>query len=66
MALGGCRRRHRDGGSTSGTANTAHELRQWAYGGGKVLPGLVARRETEITILFGRPIRDIQSPRRDS
>ena len=29
----------------------AHELRRWVYGGGKVLPGLVARREAEITLL---------------
>ncbi|GAB4348221.1 MAG: hypothetical protein Kow0073_00820 [Immundisolibacter sp.] len=27
------------------------ELRRWVYGGGKVLPGLVARREAEITLL---------------
>lgn len=28
------------------------ELRRWVYGGGKVLPGLVARREAEIAILI--------------
>jgi lysozyme len=28
-----------------------HELRRWIYGGGKVLPGLVTRREAE-AILF--------------
>ena len=27
------------------------ELRRWIYGGGKVLPGLVARRKTEIFLL---------------
>jgi lysozyme len=29
----------------------ATELRRWVYGGGKVLPGLVARREAEVTLL---------------
>ena len=28
------------------------ELRRWVYGGGKVLPGLVARRETEVDLLM--------------
>ena len=28
------------------------ELRRWVYGGGKILPGLVARREAEITFLI--------------
>ena len=28
-------------------ANAGHELRRWVYGGGKVLPGLVKRREAE-------------------
>lgn len=27
------------------------ELRRWVYGGGKILPGLVARREAEIALL---------------
>lgn len=27
------------------------ELRRWVYGGGKVLPGLVARREAECALL---------------
>jgi lysozyme len=27
------------------------ELRRWVYGGGRVLPGLVARREGEISLL---------------
>lgn len=31
--------------------NAAQELRRWVYGGGKVLPGLVARREAEVRIL---------------
>lgn len=30
----------------------AMELRRWVYGGGKVLPGLVARREAEISAIF--------------
>ena len=30
---------------------TAHELRRWVYGGGRVLPGLVARRQAEISCL---------------
>lgn len=29
------------------------ELRRWVYGGGKVLPGLVTRREAEVTLLLG-------------
>ncbi len=29
----------------------AHELRRWVYAGGRVLPGLVARREAEIDLL---------------
>ena len=28
------------------------ELRRWVYGGGKVLPGLVARREAEVGLLM--------------
>jgi len=32
----------------------AKELRRWVYGAGKVLPGLVARREAEVLLLvFG-------------
>ena len=30
----------------------ALELRRWVYGGGKVLPGLVARREAEMRAIF--------------
>ena len=33
-------------------AAAATELRRWVYGGGKVLPGLMARRESEATMLF--------------
>ena len=29
----------------------AFELRRWVYGGGRVLPGLVARRDSEIRLL---------------
>lgn len=32
-------------------AAAATELRRWVYGGGKVLPGLVARREQEAALL---------------
>ncbi len=31
-------------------AAAAKELRRWVYGGGKVLPGLVARREAEVLL----------------
>ena len=30
----------------------AQELRRWVYGGGKVLPGLVTRREAEVSFLL--------------
>ena len=33
-------------------AGTAHELRRLIYGDGKVLPGLVLRREAETLLLF--------------
>lgn len=33
-------------------SNAANELRRWVYGGGKVLPGLVARREAEAALVF--------------
>lgn len=29
-----------------------HELRRWVYGGGKVLPGLITRREAEVALLI--------------
>lgn len=29
----------------------AQELRRWVYGGGRILPGLVARRDCEISLL---------------
>jgi lysozyme len=32
-------------------AAAARELQRWVYGGGKILPGLVARREAEARIL---------------
>ena len=28
------------------------ELRRWVYGGGKVLPGLVTRREAEVALIL--------------
>jgi len=31
------------------------ELRRWVYGGGKVLPGLVMRREADALLLKGTP-----------
>ena len=33
-------------------SSAAQELRRWIYGGGKVLPGLVARREAEAAWLL--------------
>ena len=33
-------------------AAAATELRRWVYGGGKVLPGLVTRREAEAALLL--------------
>lgn len=32
-------------------SGVATELRRWIYGGGKVLPGLVARREAEVILI---------------
>jgi lysozyme len=32
--------------------SAAHELRRWIYGGGKVLPGLVQRREVEAALVI--------------
>ncbi len=32
-------------------SSAALELRRWVYGGGRVLPGLVLRREAEIQLL---------------
>lgn len=32
-------------------SDAASELRRWVYGGGKVLPGLVARREAEVMLV---------------
>lgn len=34
-------------------AAAASELRRWVYGSGRVLPGLIRRRETEIGLLVG-------------
>jgi lysozyme len=34
-------------------AAAQREIRRWAYGGGNVLPGLVARREAEAELLEG-------------
>jgi lysozyme len=33
--------------------SAALELRKWVYGGGRVLPGLVIRREAEVAVLLG-------------
>jgi lysozyme len=33
-------------------SSAARELRRWVYGGGKMLPGLVKRREEEISLLL--------------
>ena len=32
-------------------AGAALELRKWVHGGGRVLPGLVARRQAEIALM---------------
>ena len=34
-------------------AGAALELRKWVHGGGRVLPGLVARRQAEIALMGG-------------
>lgn len=34
---------------------SAAELRRWVYGGGRVLPGLVIRRDAETTLLLRAP-----------
>lgn len=48
-------------------ANAANELRRWIYGGGKVLPGLVARRESEVGLLSTLPPTSISpTPRPNS
>lgn len=36
-------------------ATAATELRRWVYGGGKVLSGLVTRREAEASLLLAGP-----------
>jgi lysozyme len=33
-------------------SGATQELRRWVYGGGKVLPGLVARREAEVALVL--------------
>lgn len=33
-------------------SSAAKELRRWVYGGGKVLPGLVTRREADVALLL--------------
>jgi len=33
-------------------AAASKELRRWVYGGGRVLPGLVARREAEVLLIL--------------
>ena len=35
----------------------ADELARWCYGGGKVLPGLVARRRAEAELYFTEPVK---------
>ncbi len=34
-------------------SSAALELKRWVYGGAKVLPGLVARRQAEVSLLMG-------------
>lgn len=48
---------------------TGQELRRWVYGGGKVLPGLVARRAAEAQLVLAQPlsgVSEILCVRRDS
>lgn len=33
--------------------SVTHELQRWIYGGGRVLPGLVSRRDAEVRLLLG-------------
>lgn len=33
-------------------SGAARELRRWVYGGGKILPGLVTRREAESALIL--------------
>lgn len=33
--------------------SVTHELQRWIYGGGRVLPGLVSRRDAEVRALLG-------------
>lgn len=35
--------------------SSAQELRRWIYGGGQVLPGLIARRAREAELLLSQP-----------
>lgn len=37
-------------------ADAGRELRRWVYGGGRVLPGLLARRDAEIALLISAPL----------
>lgn len=46
-----------------GWASAAQELRRWVYGGGKVLPGLIARREAEAALIFPDAILGQRHPR---
>lgn len=36
----------------------ADEFARWRYGGGKVLPGLVARRRAEAELYFSKPVQE--------
>ena len=40
----------------------AAELRKWVHGGGRVLPGLVLRREAEAALVQQRPTRALPDP----
>ena len=44
-------------------AAAAMELRRWVYGGGRVLPGLVARREAEVPLILRSTASPDVSPR---
>lgn len=52
LGAGRLQTRRFGGGSTCGIGWLKQELRLWVHGGGKVLPGLVARRHVESHLLI--------------
>lgn len=45
-------------------AAAARELRRWVYGGGRPLPGLIARRDQETRLLLESPRQEMQHAHR--